>query len=117
MKTIFRFGLPREMGRLLLLIYCLAVSDGHAADATPVPPQGSASEAIVSQARSSLAEARKTESDPRTAVGHYLDAAVRSVGVSAGSEVNEEARSIYNAASQEVVVCARRRENPVNSPV
>ena len=55
----------------------------------------------------SLAEARKTQSDPRTAVGHYLDAAdaaVRSVGVSSGNEVTEEARTIYNAASQEVTV-------------
>jgi hypothetical protein len=67
-------------------------------------------QAIVSEARVSLDEARKTQSDPRTAVGHYLDAAdasVRSVGLSSGSEVTEEARSIYNAASQEVAVLLR----------
>ena len=43
-------------------------------------------------------------------MGHYLDAAdlaVRSLGVSSGSEVTEEARSIYNAASQEVSVSLR----------
>jgi hypothetical protein len=43
-------------------------------------------------------------------VGHYLDAAdsaVRSLGVSSGNEVTEEARSIYNAASQEVAVLLR----------
>jgi hypothetical protein len=84
------------------------VSDGRAADSAAVPPEGSAPEAFVSQARLSLAEARKTQSDPRTAVGHYLDAAdaaVRSLGVSSGNEA--EARSIYNAASQEVAVLLR----------
>src|SRR5271166_1879508 len=62
----------------------------------------------MSQARLSLAEARKTQSDPRTAVGHYLDAAdaaVRSVSVSSGNEA--EARSIYNSASQEAAVLLR----------
>ena len=111
MKTISQFGLPRQIGGgLLLLLYCVAVSDGRAADAAAVPPEGSAAEAIVSQGRLSLAEARKTQSDPRTAVGHYFDAAdsaVRSVRVSAGGEVTEEARSIYNAASQEVAVLLR----------
>jgi hypothetical protein len=108
MKNTFRFCLPRQMAGLLLLLYCLAVSDGRAADSVAVPPGGSAPEAIVSQARLSLAEARKTQSDPRTAVGHYLDAAdaaVRSVGVSPGNEA--EAHSIYNAASQEVAVLLR----------
>jgi pimeloyl-ACP methyl ester carboxylesterase len=107
MKTILQFGLPREIAGLLLLLYCLAASDGHAADSVTVPPEGSASEAIISQARLSLAEARKTQSDPRIAVGHYLDAAVQSVGVSTRNDVTEEARSIYNAASQEVAVLLR----------
>jgi hypothetical protein len=110
MNTTFRFSLPRQVAGLLLLLYCLAVSDGRAADSVAVPPESSAPDAIISQARSSLAEARKTQSDPRTAVGHYLDAAdaaVRSVGVSSGNEVTEEARSIYNAASQEVAVLLR----------
>src|SRR5580692_8323345 len=108
MKTIFRFGLPRQVAGLLLILCYLAVSDGRAADSVAVPPGGSAPEAIVSQARLSLAEARKTQSDPRTAVGHYLDAAdaaVRSLGVSSGNEA--EARSIYDAASQEVAVLLR----------
>jgi hypothetical protein len=86
------------------------VSDERAAGEVGLPPEGSAAEAIVSQAGLSLAEARKTHSDPRTAVGHYLDAAdsaVRSVGLSSGNQVTEEARSIYNAASQEVAVLLR----------
>jgi hypothetical protein len=105
MKTTFRVGLPCQIAGLLLLMCYLAVSNGRAADKVTVPPEGS--DAIVSEARLSLAEARKTQSDPRTAVGHYLDAAdaaVRSVGVSSGNEVTEEARIIYNAASQEVTV-------------
>jgi hypothetical protein len=110
MKTLFRFGLPRQLAGLLLLLYCLSVSDGRAADLVAVPPEGSASETIISEARLSLAEARKTGSDPRTAVAHYLDAAdaaVRSLGVSSRNETSEEARSIYNAASQEVTVLLR----------
>ena len=77
------------MAGLLLLLCSLAVSDGRAADAPAVPPEGSAPEPIVSQARLSLAEARKTQSDPKTAVGHYVEAAdvaVRSVGVSSSNE-------------------------------
>jgi hypothetical protein len=46
MKTTFRFGLPRQMAGLLLLLCYLAVSNGHAADAVVLPPGGSASEAI-----------------------------------------------------------------------
>jgi hypothetical protein len=110
MKTTFRFGLPRQMAGLLLLLCYLAVSEGHAADSVGVPPVGSAAEAIVSEARLSLAEARKARSDPRTAVGHYLDAAdavVRSIGVSSRNETSAEGRSIYNAASQEVTVLLR----------
>jgi len=48
MKTIFPFGLPRQIARLLLLLYCLTVSDGRAADSVGVPSEGSAAEAIVS---------------------------------------------------------------------
>jgi hypothetical protein len=117
MKTLFRFGLPRQIARLLLLLYCLSVPDGRAADSVAVPPGGSASETIISEARLSLAEARKTRSDPSTAVGHYLDAAdavVRSLGVSSRNETSEEARSIYNAASQEVTVLLRASAEPWN---
>jgi hypothetical protein len=110
MKTTFPFGSPCQLTAMFLLLYCLTVPGGRAADSIGSPPAGSAAEAIVSEARLSLAEARKTGSDPRTAVGHYLDAAdavVRSLGVSSRNETSEEARSIYNAASQEVTVLLR----------
>jgi hypothetical protein len=110
MKTTSQFGLSGQIAGLLLLLSCLAVSHGRATDSAALPPDDSAPQAIVSEARLSLAEARKTQSDPRIAVGHYLDAAhaaVRSVGPSSGNEVTEEARSIYNAACQEVAVLLR----------
>ena len=105
---LLHYGLA--LAGLLLILCYLAVSEGRAADSAAVPPEASAPEAIISQARLSLAEARKTQSDPRTAVGHYLDAedaAVRSAVLSSPNEVTEEARSIYNAASQEVAVLLR----------
>jgi len=107
MKTTFRFSLPRHRAGPLLLLCYLAVSDGRATDAVAPPP---AAEAIVSQARLNLAEARKTQSDPRTAAGHYLDAAdaaLRAQSISLRNAVSDEARSIYNAAAQEVAVLLR----------
>src|SRR5712691_125418 len=62
MKTTFRFGLPRQIAGLLLLWCYLALSDGRGADAVVLLPKGSAPEAIVSAARLSLAEARRTGS-------------------------------------------------------
>ena len=106
MKTIFRFGLPSQVARLLLLLSCLAVSDGRAASAPALLPEGSAPEAILSEARLSLAEARKTHSDPRVAVGWYLQAADRASRAATESSSNQasEARLIYNSASEEVTV-------------
>src|SRR5271165_2068384 len=69
MNTTFRFGLPCQIAGLLVFLCSLAVTDGRAADKVTLPPEGS--DANVSEARLSLAEARKTQSDPRTAVGHY----------------------------------------------
>jgi hypothetical protein len=56
MKTTFRFGSPCQLTVMLLLLYCRTVSGGRAADSVGVPPEGSAAEAIVSEARLSLAE-------------------------------------------------------------
>ena len=106
MGNIFRFGLPSQVARLLLLLCYLAVSDGHAAGALALPPEGSAPEAILSEARLSLAEARKAHSDPRAALGWYLlaaDRALRAVSESSNNQANE-ARLIYNSASEEVTV-------------
>jgi hypothetical protein len=106
MKTIVRFGLPSQVARLLLLLSCLAVSDGRAASAPALLPEGSAPEAILSEARLSLAKARKTHSDPRAAVGWYLRAAERALRAASESSSNQvsEARLIYNSASEEVTV-------------
>jgi hypothetical protein len=91
---------------LLLLLCYLAVSDGHSAGAVALPPEGSAPEAIPWEARLSLAEARKRHSDPRAAVGWYLQAADRALRATSESSSNQasEARLIYNSASEEVTV-------------
>ena len=92
MKTIVRFGLPSQVARLLLLLSWLAVSDGRAASAPALLPEGSAPEAILSEARLSLAKARKTHSDPRVAVGWYLraaDAASRAATESSSNQAVE----------------------------
>ena len=62
MRTVLQFGLPRQIAGLFLLLYYLTACDGRAADVV-APTEGSAGEAIVSQARLSLVEARKTQSD------------------------------------------------------
>ena len=106
MRTIFQFGLPSQVARLLLLLCYLAVPDGQATDALAPLPEGSAPAAILSEARLSLAEARKTHSDPRAAVGWYLqaaDRALRAASESSGNQSNE-ARLIYNSASEDVTV-------------
>jgi hypothetical protein len=84
----------------------LAVSNGRATSAPALPPEAPALEAILSEARLSLAEARKTHSDPGAAVGWYLqaaDKALRAAGESAGNQASE-ARLIYDRASEEVTV-------------
>jgi pimeloyl-ACP methyl ester carboxylesterase len=103
MKTTFRFSLPRHRAGPLLLLCYLGVSDGRGADAVASP---TAAEAIVSQARQILAEARKAQSAPSIAVGHYLDAADAALRAQRDG-VSDEARSIYNTAAQEVVVLLR----------
>ena len=100
------FASAARVARLLLLLCFLAVPDGRAAGAPALPSEGSAPEAILSEARLSLAEARKTHSDPRAAVGWYLraaDTASRAATESSNSQASE-ARLIYNSAAEEVTV-------------
>ena len=87
MEIIFRFDLANQVCGLLLLLCYLAVSDGRAAGELALPPEGSAPDAILSEARLNLAEARKTHSDPRAALGWYLQAADRALR--AASESHE----------------------------
>ena len=71
--------------------------------------QGAGQNPTLAAARLSLAEARKTGADSRTAVANYLagaDLATRAAGSLSGAEA-DEARLIYNAASQEVAVSLR----------
>jgi hypothetical protein len=51
-------------------------------------------QAIVSEARLNLAEARKTKSDPRTAVGHYLEAADVALQVIGSSSPDERSEAL-----------------------
>jgi hypothetical protein len=89
---------------LFLTLCCLAICSGRAADT--VSSEASGSETIVAEARLSLAEARKTHSNPRTAIGHYLQAADGAMRAVNESPVNQasEARLIYNNVCKEVTV-------------
>jgi len=57
----------------------------------------------------SLDEARRTQADPTTAIGHYLDAAYTALGLMSGSAGDEgtDVRLIYNNACQEMAVLLR----------
>jgi hypothetical protein len=97
--TAFR-NLRGHAGKLLLLVFCLSISSGC------VTQQTTNRSLPISQAQLSLAEARKTRSDPKTAVGYYLDAAEAAVRSTTSASANEttDARLIYNSACQEMAV-------------
>jgi hypothetical protein len=97
--TAFR-SLRGHAGKLLLLVCCLAVSNGC------VTQQNANRSLPISQAQLSLAEARKTTSDPKTAVGYYLNAAEEAVRSTSKASADEttDARLIYNSACQEMAV-------------
>ena len=105
MKTTIRIDPVLKMLGLLLLFCSVAVSSGHATDRIPAAD----SQAIISAAKLNLAEARKTNSDPRTAVGHYLEAAEMALRVASSSSADQrsEAQLIYNSACEEVTVLLR----------
>jgi hypothetical protein len=105
MKSTIRIDRPRQIIGLLFLFSGLSVSGVRATDRMP----SASTQAIVSEARLNLAEARKNRSDPRTAVGHYLEAADGAVRVLDSSSPNErnEAQSIYDSAYEEVTILLR----------
>jgi len=81
-----------------------AVCSGRASNT--VSSEATSFETIVTAALPSLTEARKPHSNPRAAVGWYLEAsdrALRAGSESPGKEASE-ARLIYNSACEEVTV-------------
>ena len=68
--------------------------------------EATSSETILTAAQLSLAEARKSHSNPSAAVGWYLEAADRALRAASESPGNDasEARLIYNSACEEVTV-------------
>jgi pimeloyl-ACP methyl ester carboxylesterase len=104
-KTTFRIDLVLKTLRSLLFFCSVAVAGGNAADLMPAAD----SQAMISAAKLNLAEAQRTTSDPRTAVGYYLEAAdtaLRAVKTSAPDQTTE-AQLIYNIACQEVTLLLR----------
>ncbi len=93
----------RQLSRFLLLICCLAISSGC------VTQQTSNRNLPVSGAQLSLDEARRTQADPKTAVGHYLDAAYTALPLVSSTSGDEatDARLTYNRACQEMAVLLR----------
>jgi pimeloyl-ACP methyl ester carboxylesterase len=92
--------LVRQLTALLIFGGYLVVSSG----CVNQPTNGR-----LSQARLSLNEARRARSDPRIAVGDYLDAAdaaLRSTNNTRG-ETETEVRQTYNEACQELAVLLR----------
>jgi hypothetical protein len=102
--SIFQSSLAWRTAGILVASCCPAASSGRAA--ATGSPEGSGPETIVTQARLSLAEARTARSDPRTAVGHYLEAADEATRAASKLPVEQtsEARLIYNGACEEVTV-------------
>ena len=105
MKTTIRIDLVLKMLGSLLLFCGVAVSGGYAAGLMPAANN----QAMISAAKLNLAEARRTNSDPRTAVGHYLEAADSALRAAGGSSADQtsEAQLIYNSACEEVTLLLR----------
>jgi hypothetical protein len=72
-----RIAFQNRFVPLFIALACLAVCSGRAANT--VSAEASRPEALVTEAKLSLAEARKTHSDPRVAAGCYLQAADEAV--------------------------------------
>ncbi len=114
MKSTIRIDRPRKIIGLLILFSGLSMSGVRATDRMP----SASTQAIVSESRLNLAEARKNRSDPRTAVGHYLEAADGALRVLDSSSPNErnEAQSIYDSACEEVTILLRSTGEGWNTP-
>jgi hypothetical protein len=108
-KTGFQTLLYRRLTWSFLLAFCLVMSGGGWCATHQGSVQGAGQNPALAAARLSLAEARKTGSDSKIAVANYLaaaDLAAHAAGTLSGAEV-DEARLIYNTASQEATVLLR----------
>jgi hypothetical protein len=114
MKRTIPVYLPGKIIGLLFLFGGASVSGAQGTD--PMP--SASTQAIVSEARLNLAEARKTHNDPRTAVGHYLEAADGALRVVGSSSPNErsEAQLIYDSACEELTVLLHSTGELWNKP-
>jgi pimeloyl-ACP methyl ester carboxylesterase len=98
-----RRSLCKQLSRLLPLLCCFVISSGC------VTQQAPKTHLPLSGAQLSLNEARRTQADPRTAVGQYLDAAyaaLRLMSSTSGDEATD-ARLTYNNACQELAQLLR----------
>ena len=118
MNTFMKRTIPVDLpGKIIGLLFLFGGASVSVAQGTGLMPSASA-QAIVSEARLNLVEARKTRSDPRTAVGHYLEAADDALRVMGSSSPNErsEAQLIYDSACQEVTVLLHSTGELWNKP-
>src|ERR1700716_3732043 len=90
-------SLCRHLSHLLPLLCYLVLATGC------VTQQSSNRNLPLSRAQLSLDEARRRRNDPRTAVGHYLDAAYTALGLMSSTTGDEAtaAQLTYNNACQE----------------
>ena len=114
MKRTIPVDLPGKIIGLLFLFGGASVSGAQGTDRMP----SATTQAIISEARLNLAEARKTRSDARTAVGHYLEAADGALRVVGSSSPNErsEVHLIYDSACEEVTVLLHSTGELWNKP-
>src|SRR3981081_2908381 len=94
LPSISRRSLCRQLSQLLPLLFYLLISSGCATQ------EASNRNQPLSGAQLSLDEARKTKSDPVTAVGHYLDAAETALRLTSSTSDDEatNARLTYDSA-------------------
>jgi pimeloyl-ACP methyl ester carboxylesterase len=92
-----------QLSRLLLVLGYLLFSSGC------VSQQASNHDLPLRKAQLSLDEARRTQSVPIVAAGHYLDAAYQALGLmnSAAGDEETDIRLIYNRACQDLTVLLR----------
>src|SRR5258708_10063973 len=105
--------LCRQFSRLLLVLGYLLFSSGC------VSQQASNHNLPLRKAQLSLDEARRTQSVPIVAAGHYLDAAYTALGLmnSAAGDQERDIPFIFNPACQDLTVVLRSNNQLWNRTV